>query len=93
MAVGGGTGRRNKLLYNPLTRFLSGISMEIYLCHMVFYRAIERFHLLYIAGNGLLGYVIACLLILAGAILFSFVVQKAINFITKKISNQRRQAE
>lgn len=92
-AVGGGTGRRNKLLYNPLTRFLSGISMEIYLCHMVFYRAVERLHLLYIVGNGVLGYIIACLLILVGAIIFSFAMQKTIDFIMKKISNRRRKTE
>lgn len=67
--------------------------MEIYLCHMVFYRAVERLHLLYIVGNGVLGYIIACLLILVGAIIFSFAMQKTIDFIMKKISNRRRKSE
>ena len=67
--------------------------MEIYLCHMVLYRVVEKVHLLYITGNSILDYVIACLLVLTGAILFSFLVQKALNFIIQKISSRRRKIE
>lgn len=92
-AVGGGTGQHNKLLCNPVTRFLSGISLEIYLCHMVMYRAVERLHLLYFFGEGVLGYTVSCVLILACAILFSFIIQKLIKICMKKIFLKRRQSE
>lgn len=89
-AVGGGEGKNNKLLSNPITRFLSGISLEIYLCHMLFYRVVERCHLLYIGGNGIWGYIVACMLILACAIVFSFLMQKVILIIIEKITFKLR---
>ena len=33
------------VLVNPVAKFLGGISFEIYLCHMVIYRVLEKFHL------------------------------------------------
>lgn len=69
-------GGDNSLLQNKVTKFLSGISMEIYLSHMAIYRVIERLGLNQIAGNGWMQYIITVVLVLCGTILFSFVIQK-----------------
>lgn len=38
----GGTAAGHPLLENRVTKFVSGISMEIYLSHMVVFRVIEK---------------------------------------------------
>ena len=50
MQSGGG------VLVNPVAKFLGGICFEIYLCHMVIYRVLEKLHLVHLFGNGLLAY-------------------------------------
>lgn len=39
-------------LENRVTKFFSGISMEIYLSHMVIFRVVEKLKLNLILGNG-----------------------------------------
>lgn len=59
------------ILNNKFTTYISGISMEIYLCHMVIYRVIEKAHLHnYIADNNL-NYICVLSLTLLGAAAFS----------------------
>lgn len=61
------------LLNNRATAYLSGISMEIYLCHMLFFRVVDKLHLdRFIADNNL-NYVATLVLTLIGAIVFSHV--------------------
>ena len=50
-------GCRTGGLVNPVARFLGGICFEIYLCHMVIYRVLEKLHLVHQFGNGLLAYI------------------------------------
>lgn len=69
-------GANDRALSNRLTAYLSGISMEIYLCHMMFYRVVERLHLELLVANRDMLYVLTVLLTLAGAIVFSHVVKK-----------------
>ena len=59
--------------------------MEIYLSHMVMFRVVEKVRLNRIIGNGWLQYLFTSLLVLAGAIAFSYVVQKLIQYVEKKI--------
>ncbi|MBO7363814.1 MAG: acyltransferase [Lachnospiraceae bacterium] len=49
-------GAKSAVLSNPVMKFLSGISLEIYLAHMVVFRAFEKLDILYFAGNGPLGF-------------------------------------
>lgn len=63
------------ILQNRFTKYISGISMEIYLCHMVIFRVIERVHLEKYIGNADMLYVLTCLLTIVGAIAFSHVVK------------------
>lgn len=73
------------ILNNRFTKFISGISMEIYLCHMVIFRIIEKMHLeQYINDNNLL-YVLVCIIVLGGAICFSYIMKKyALAFVLQR---------
>lgn len=74
------------LLQNPVTKFLSGISMEIYLSHMVIYRLIEKIGLTHLLGDGVLSYLVTAIGTLVGVIAFATVVQWGL----KKLSNLKR---
>ena len=45
------------VLVNPIAKFLGGICFEIYLCHMVIYRMLEKLHLVHLFKNDLLAYI------------------------------------
>lgn len=76
---------RRYILDNPVTKFLSGISMEIYLSHMVIYRLLEKMNIIHLLGKGIIGYIFAFIVVTVGAVVFSFVAQKIINCIILKI--------
>ena len=82
----GGTAAGHPLLENRVTKFVSGISMEIYLSHMVVFRVIEKTGLNQMFGNGVLQYIVAVLLVLAVTMVFSVVMKKFINVSENKIS-------
>ena len=64
-AIGGG------VLVNPVAKFLGTISFEIYLCHMVIYRVLEKLHLVHLFGNGLLAYIFTAVAVICGSVAFS----------------------
>ncbi len=70
-----------------LVKFLSSISMEIYLCHMVIFRILERTHFIEAFGGGILQYLITCIVVFIGACAMSVVVdfglEKMFQFIRK----------
>lgn len=76
-------------LENPVTKFLSGISMEIYLSHMMVFRVIERLGLNYILGSGWAQYIVMVVVVLAGAILYAVAVQKGIKILFEKCRKRR----
>lgn len=78
--------QKSRLLENRITGFFSGISMEIYLSHMVIFRVIERLGWNRFFGNGWLQYVITVILVLAGASVFAVVMQKILALFFQKIS-------
>lgn len=51
-------GEQNKWLSNRLTKFISEISMEMYLAHMVVFRVVEKLHIENVCHNAILRYVI-----------------------------------
>ena len=63
--------RRDLVLENPFVKLLSSISMEVYLCHMVVFRMLEKLHLLHLFQSDVLSYAAASVATLAGAVLFS----------------------
>ncbi len=62
---------KTSVLLNPITRFLSGISMEIYLSHMVIYRVIEKIGLMKMFGSGELAYIVTSFGTVTGTIMFA----------------------
>lgn len=58
-------------LVNPVAKFLGGISFEIYLCHMVIYRVLEKLHLVHPFGNVLLAYIFTAVAVICGSVVFS----------------------
>lgn len=75
---------RHSLLENRATKFISGISMEIYLSHMVIFRAVERVGLNTVIGNGWAQYAVSVALVLVGTIAFAVAIQKIFAIIADK---------
>lgn len=73
------------ILNNKWVTFISGISLEIYLCHMFIYRVLEKMHSLYIFGRSYLAYVSMVLMTLLGSICVSILFQKGIDKIKSAV--------
>lgn len=68
-------GSKDIVLNNRVPKYLSGISMEIYLCHMMFFRVASMLHLDKFIHNNDMLYVATCIATLIGAICFSHVIK------------------
>lgn len=60
----------NKVLSSKIMKYLSSISLEMYLAQMVIFRILEKLHLLYILGNGWTGYILSCVVTIIGLVAF-----------------------
>lgn len=79
-------GAKDKVLNNKIVKYLSGISMEIYLCHMMFYRVAGMLHFDRFVQQQDVLYVLTLAVTLAGAICFSHIVKNYMfPFLGKKI--------
>lgn len=76
-------------LVNPVAKFLGGISFEIYLCHMVIYRVLEKLHLIHLFGNSLLAYIFTAVAVICGSVVFSVCAKWFLNKIETLIVNRR----
>lgn len=76
--------------YSKIVSYISGISMEIYLSHMVLFRLVEKLKLNRMFGNGWLQYCITVVLVLVGTACFSVVIKKFIDIAEKKIGEQNK---
>ena len=84
---------RGGVLVNPVAKFLGGICFEIYLCHMVIYRVLEKLHLVHLFGNGLLAYIFTAVAVICGSVVFSVCAKCFLNKIEtflKERENNRR---
>lgn len=72
------------VLANPVTRFISGISLEIYLAHMMIFRIGEKIHLAHITGNDSVDYVIMIIFVIGGTIVFACAFQKIFQWFMNK---------
>ncbi|MCM1219362.1 MAG: acyltransferase [Lachnospiraceae bacterium] len=77
------------ILENRITRFISSISMEIYLCHMVAFRVIEKAGMLHIFSWDMLNYIVVCCGVVAGAMIFSLTVNKGLKLVDMKLMKNR----
>ena len=79
-------GAKGVVLNNKVVKYLSGISMEIYLCHMMFYRVAGMLHFDRFVQQQDVLYVLTLVVTLAGAICFSHIVKYYMfPFLGKKI--------
>lgn len=69
---------RNALLSNKVTAFIGGLSFELYLSHMMFFRAIEKVDLIAILGRSPIGYVLVLTLVVLFALLFAYLITKCL---------------
>ena len=84
-------GSKDIVLNNRVAKYLSGISMEIYLCHMMFYRVSSMLHLEKFIHNNDMLYVATCIATLIGAICFSHVIKYYVfPFVGNKISSYKK---
>lgn len=81
------------VLINPVAKFFSGISFEIYLCHMVIYRVIEKLSLIHLFGDGILAYVFTATVVICGSVVFSVCAKWFLNkietFVKERVNNRR----
>jgi len=78
-----------KLLNNKVMKFISGISLEIYLCHMIVFRILEKAGVTKIFANETVSYLFTIVLVFFGAILFSLGVNKLLGAIGKFMKKLR----
>lgn len=81
-------GSQGKILSNRFTKWIGKISFEIYLCHMMFYRIVEKMHLSKMFGNGMASYLVTVLLTLTGAVVFSFLFEKTVTLLEHRRMQQ-----
>ena len=81
--------RTGGVLVNPVAKFLGGISFEIYLCHMVIYRVLEKLHLVHLFGNGLLAYIFTAVAVICGSVVFSVCAKWFLNKIETILKNNK----
>lgn len=75
-----------KILNNRVFKFISSVSMEIYLCHMIIFRGLEKTKVLSLFGSGAVGYVLSVIVVLGGAVCFSIIVSEGLKIVGKKFS-------
>lgn len=80
----GGCMQKSYILENRITKFISGISMEIYLSHMVVFRVVEKLGLNRMFGTGWVQYAVTVILVFVGTVIFSAVMQKVIVIAEKR---------
>ena len=76
----------SKVLNNRITRFISNISFEIYLCHMVIFRIAERLNMTKLFSNNYISYIFLSLVIICGAIVLSYLFKVLFEKITRKLA-------
>ena len=81
--------QKASLLNNPVTKFLSGISMEIYLSHMVIYRVMEKIGFTHLFGDGVMSYVVTSVGTIVGTIIFATIVRWGLQKMNSMIKGRK----
>lgn len=76
-------GTTSKLFCNRVTKFISGISMEIYLSHMLCFRVIEKIGGTRLFGTGIFSYIFVIVICLILLMLAIPLIQKLLNQVVK----------
>ncbi len=79
---------KNTVLSNPVTKWVSAISMEIYLSHMVIVSGLKRLNLIHPTGRPVLDFALTAVMTLGGTVVFCLVVNKLLAFVMRKWKNK-----
>ena len=74
----------SKILNNKVMKYISGISLELYLAQMIVFRILEKIHGLYLLGCGWDGFILSWIIIVAGLIVFIEIWKRAWTIIKKE---------
>lgn len=66
-------------------KFLSVVSFEVYLCHMVVYRGVEKLRLLYLFGNNEVSYITSVVMVSVLAVVFSAVSDRTMALLRSRL--------
>lgn len=66
----------NKILTNKFLKFISDISMELYLSHMVIFRFVQILNLTELFNNNYISYIMTTIIVLVGTIIFAILFNK-----------------
>lgn len=80
----------SKVLNNKITKYISNVSMEVYLCHMVMFRIVEKIHIGRYISNDYICYTITFILVFTLSILFARVFQIAYAKISEKYKTLKK---
>lgn len=85
--------KNSVILSNPITKLLSSVSMEIYLCHMLVFRVCEHLNIIHIFGKSVPSFILTCIIVFVGALCVSLAFQKAYALLLKFIKNKLNKKE
>ncbi|MBE7087428.1 MAG: acyltransferase [Clostridiales bacterium] len=72
---------KSVVMSNPVTKFLSDISFEIYLSHMFIYRALRLLKLTKLFSNAVLSSCFNVVTVFVLSVIFAFIAKKVLNFV------------
>lgn len=75
----------SKVLSNKVMKYLSGISLELYLAQMVIFRIVEKVHCLYLLGHGWISFLIVWIAVVIGLIILIEVWKKLWELAQRKL--------
>lgn len=75
----------SNILSNKVTRYISGISLELYLAQMLIFRMLEKINGLYLLGHGWYGFILSWIMIIAGLIAFIEIWKRAWTIMKKRM--------
>ena len=76
---------KSVVLANPVSKFISGISFEVYLAHMLVFRAVEMLGLVHVAGTGWGAYLLTSFIVLIGTGVFAWFSKWCLNWLLKRV--------
>lgn len=75
----------SRILSNGIMKYLSGISLELYLAQMVIFRVIEKAKCLYLFGTGWIGFLSVWIAVILGLIVFIEIYKYAVRLVSNKL--------
>ena len=73
------------LFQNRFVRIMSPVCLEVYLCHVFVFRAIEKLGFVHLTGNDAVNYIVVVTATLIGTAITAIVLKKALELLEKKI--------